>query len=262
MGEAAIQPGLVIAAVGVRREPGGLIAPRGQVLGQGRIRGIERELPLGIELERPLAGEEAAMRGVRPRGGRQGAVDTGRPSAPTPPGWAWCPADSRRGSGCRRGRCPRRSARRCGRRRRRRQSGHRAGLRTACRPDERAARTTSRPRSAARIDRSGRESRPRAATASLIGRPSPAARSRLQAPYSGNLSRAAQIASVANSHDAPPQRDEPRPEPVHGGDHHAGDQQQDRVAHRDGPGEIPPDSERTPRGFKQNFLKSMRTRSR
>ena len=49
MGEAPIQPGLVIAAVGVRREPGGLIAPRGQVLGQGRIRGIERELPLGIE---------------------------------------------------------------------------------------------------------------------------------------------------------------------------------------------------------------------
>ena len=40
-----------------------------------------------------------------------------------------------------------------------------------------------------------------AATASLIGRPSPAARSRLQAPYSGSLSRAAQIASVANSHD-------------------------------------------------------------
>ncbi len=37
MGEAPIQPGLVTAAVGVRREPGGLIAPRGQVLGQGGI---------------------------------------------------------------------------------------------------------------------------------------------------------------------------------------------------------------------------------
>ena len=63
MGEAPIQPGLVTAVVGVRREPGGLIAPRGQVLGQGRIRGIERELPLGIELERPLAGEEALCEG-------------------------------------------------------------------------------------------------------------------------------------------------------------------------------------------------------
>ena len=74
MGEPASQPGLVIAAIGVRREPGGLIAPRGQILRQRRIRSVERELPLGIELERPLAGEEAAMRGVRPRGRRQGEV--------------------------------------------------------------------------------------------------------------------------------------------------------------------------------------------
>ena len=39
------------------------------------MRGVERVLPLGIELERPLAGEERAMRGERPRGGRQGAIE-------------------------------------------------------------------------------------------------------------------------------------------------------------------------------------------
>src|SRR5262249_32745499 len=66
MGEASSQAGLVIAARGVRCEPGGLIAPRGQVLGQGLIRTIKREIPLRVELERPPTGEEATMRGIRP----------------------------------------------------------------------------------------------------------------------------------------------------------------------------------------------------
>src|SRR4051794_14946333 len=74
MGEAAVQSGLVTAVGRIRREPRGLIAPRGQVLRQGRIRSIKRKLPLGVELERPLAGEEAAMRGIRPRGWREGEV--------------------------------------------------------------------------------------------------------------------------------------------------------------------------------------------
>jgi hypothetical protein len=39
------------------------------------------------------------------------------------------------------------------------------------------------------------------ATAALIGRPSPAARSSEAVAYKGNLERAAQIASVASSHD-------------------------------------------------------------
>ena len=41
MGEAPIQPGLVTAALGVCREPDGLIAPRGQIFRQGGIRRVE-----------------------------------------------------------------------------------------------------------------------------------------------------------------------------------------------------------------------------
>ena len=77
MGEAPIEPGLVAAAPGVRREPDCLIAPRGQVFSQGGIRSVEGVVPLGIESVRPLAGEEAAMRGIRPGGWhqRQGVTD-------------------------------------------------------------------------------------------------------------------------------------------------------------------------------------------
>ncbi len=70
MREAAIQPGLVTAIGGVRNEARGLIASRGQVSGQRGGRGIERVLPVGIELVRPPTGEEAAMRGERPVGRR------------------------------------------------------------------------------------------------------------------------------------------------------------------------------------------------
>ena len=73
--------------------------------------------------------------------------------------------------------------------------------RSACQPDDPTARTPSTPTNAAEVRRSRRESRPRAATASPISRPSPAASSRLHAPYIGILSRAPQIASVARSHD-------------------------------------------------------------
>ena len=58
------------------------------------------------------------------------------------------------------------------------------------------------PTSAAKIDRAWRGCKPCAATASPITRPNPAASSRLHRPYSGILSRANQIASVANSHDS------------------------------------------------------------
>ena len=111
----------------------------------------------------------------------------------------------------RRGRCPRRSARRCGRPgaapaiRPRRGIPGPPGDRTRGPPGHPAA-----PRSPARAYRACRGCRPWAATAPLIGRPSPAAKSRLQPPYRGILSRAPQIASVANSH--VPARSETRPE--------------------------------------------------
>ena len=154
MGEAPIQPGLVTAAVGVRHEPGGLIAPRGQVLGQGGARGIESELPLGIELERPLAGEEAGVRGKRPWGGRQRELVRDALLCPPCQVGSGVAANSRRGSGCRRGRCPRRSTRRCER------VGAKAVIRPPsgiheppANPTSRTARTPSTPRSAAKIDR-------------------------------------------------------------------------------------------------------------
>jgi hypothetical protein len=53
-----------------------------------------------------------------------------------------------------------------------------------------------------------RGDRPWMATAALIGRPSPAAKSIEAVAYKGNLERAAQIASVASSHD--PARNEMR----------------------------------------------------
>src|SRR5262249_37253951 len=66
--EAASQSSLKIAAHAVRSETCRLIAARGEVLRQGRIGRIKVELPLGIELQGPLAGEKAAMGRVRPGG--------------------------------------------------------------------------------------------------------------------------------------------------------------------------------------------------
>ena len=60
MGEAAIQPSLVTAAIGVCRKPDGLIAPRGEVFSEGGIENFKCVVPLGIQLVRPLAGEETA----------------------------------------------------------------------------------------------------------------------------------------------------------------------------------------------------------
>ena len=128
MGEAPIQPGLVTAAAGVRREPGGLIAPRGQILGQGGIRRIEGVIPLGIELVRPLAGEEAAMRGVRPGGWRQGQAVTDALPGPPREVWGGVAADSRRGSGWSADGVPDDQHDVARARRRRRQSGSRAVL--------------------------------------------------------------------------------------------------------------------------------------
>ena len=98
MGESAGQPCFKVAAVGIRRKPGGLIAPTRQELRQSRARSVEREFPLRIELEWPLAGEEAGMRGIRPWRGRQSEVVLDAPS-PIAPGWEWCSASSRRRSG-------------------------------------------------------------------------------------------------------------------------------------------------------------------
>ena len=57
----SIQTRLIIAAVRVGGEPGGLVAPRGQVFSQSRIRRSEGVVPLRIEPVRPLTGEKAAM---------------------------------------------------------------------------------------------------------------------------------------------------------------------------------------------------------
>jgi hypothetical protein len=82
MGEAPIQAGLVGAAVGVRREPGGLIAPRAQVFGKSRVAAIKREFPLGIERVGKLAGEATGVRRECPGRGRRRIVLRDAPLCP------------------------------------------------------------------------------------------------------------------------------------------------------------------------------------
>ena len=64
----------------------------------------------------------------------------------------------------------------------------------------------------------------------------------MQAPYSGSLQQGRPDRERREQPRPCAHRDESRPKPAHGGDHHPGDQQQNRVGDRDGPGEIPPAS--------------------
>ena len=203
MREASSQPAFVRAAVRVGREAGRLIAARRQILGQGWVGSVQRELPLRIQLVWPLAGEKATMRRVSPGRRRDGCSVCYALLSPL--------RELRRGLAgmavvadvVARGRYPRRSARRSGRPRRAGGRPATARYSPTCQPVDKAAVTARTPRSAVATYRSRRGSRPRAAIASAMSRPSPMANTRLHAPYSGDRSSAPDRQ----------RREQPHPEP-------------------------------------------------
>jgi hypothetical protein len=252
MGEPAIEPALVGAGVGVGHKGDGLIAPRGQVLRQRRVRGIEGEVPLRIDFPRPLAGEEASVRGVRPWGGGQGVavldaapgpsrqVGGGIPGIPVAAqaiGADGVPDDEHDVPGPRR----------------RRQSGHRPRFaqRLPARGDgrQKPQHTDQRQRD------QPRPPCPRATGCDRIadqprepGGQHQATDAVQRHPQQGRPDR--QCRQEPRPH---AQRDEPGGEPAQGSDDRPGERHQGRVPERDGPREIP-GSSKIPLGIQAELL--------
>ena len=79
MGEPPGEAGIVGAVLGIADEASRCVAPRSEVLSQGRELRLQRGFPAHVKLMRPVAGEYARVRRESPGSGRSRFIEADSP---------------------------------------------------------------------------------------------------------------------------------------------------------------------------------------